>query len=143
MKKAILSIIVMMTLGASFSIAQSNNFLASNVSDHDINYNDHYTNSLDGANYSVATTSKRYDIPESATNLQMNSTTGLLNIAVKSDIKYTKIELFDKKSNTTIQTLEISGSKESVDLSEVDPGTYYMILSNKKGDILSEKLIII
>ena len=133
----------MMTLGASFSIAQSNNLLASNIVDHEVNFNDHYTNSLDGADYSVATTSKNYDIPESATSFRMNTTTGLLNIAVKSNIKYTKIELLNKNSNTTIQTLEINGSKESVDLSEVDPGTYFMILSNKKGDILSEKLIIL
>ena len=133
----------MMTLGVSYSIAQSNNLLVSNFSSSNINSSDLNPFDLNESDITNISTSQSNDIPESASHFQLNTLTNELNINVNSEVVYTKAELLCKTTNTTVQSLQINGGKESVDLTNTNPGTYYMILSNENGDILSEKLIIL
>lgn len=139
MKKAILFMSIMMTLGASYSIAQSNNLIAAN----DLDLDGLNLYKLDNVDYSKSYSSKKYEIPENSSVFQMKSAFNELSINVKSEITYTTAELLSKTDNSTVYDMQINGNKESIDLSQTKPGTYYMILSNEDGDVLSEKITIL
>lgn len=143
MKKAILSMLVMVSLGASYGVAQTNTLLASSFVDPSSNLDDHYPLTIEETDYSESTISKRYDIPSSASIFEMDMSSNELKVHSNSDVIYTTAEILNKDSNTTVQKVQIKGGVESIDLSDVATGSYYMILSNKKGDILSEKITIL
>lgn len=139
MIKSIFTFLCMILLGTSYSNAQSNTLLASNNLDI---INDNNT-ALVVLDESDANTPKYYDIPEEAVTFEMNPSNNQINIAVNNDIKYTKAELLSKESNTTVQTLKLKEDNKTVDVSSVDSGTYYLILSNEEGNVFSEKIIIL
>ena len=143
MKKIILFLLVIMSFGVSYSIAQSNTLTTSTIADHNQSNNDRKSISNEVVNYSEASTPKSYDIPKSAATFRLSSESGLLNIDVNNNVKYTKAELLSKQDNITVQSLQINESSSSVDISKVNAGTYYMILSNKEGDVFSEKITIL
>ncbi len=143
MKKAILSMLVMVSLGASYGVAQTNTLLASSFVDPSSNLDDHYPLTIEETDYSESTISKSYDIPSSASIFEMDMSSNELKVHSNSDVIYTTAEILNKDSNTTVQKVQIKGGVESIDLSDVATGSYYMILSNEKGDILSEKITIL
>jgi len=72
----------------------------------------------------------------------MDPVSNLINIDINNEVIYTKAELLSSETNKTVRTTNLDSDNKSVDLNNIDSGSYYLILSNEKGDVFSEKLII-
>lgn len=124
------------------TFAQSGNLLAANLTDNslylgDMSVTDH------SADVTDVNTTRFYEIPVSAVHFEMDPTTNIIDIDITNKVQYTKAELLSKDTNQTIQNLELNESNNSVDVSNVESGTYYIILSNDEGKVFSEKIIIL
>jgi len=142
MKKTILSSLILITLFAVNSFAQADNLLASNLTDGPSYFED-TMDDINTIDVSDVNTVKNYEIPVAAVSFEMNPSTNVIDIDINNDVKYTKAELLSKDSNETVQSLNIDEDNQSVDISQINSGTYYLILSNEEGKVYSEKLIIL
>lgn len=124
------------------SFAQSNDLLAANLDDNSSYYED-IMNVESSEDVSDLNSTKIYNVPTSAVSIEMNTTTASIDIDFNQNIRYTKAELLSKDTNETLQSLEMDKGNQSVDVSKVSSGTYYLILSNDEGKIFSEKIIIL
>jgi len=139
MKKIIFNIAVLTLLISSYGKAQSNALLASNseMVSFETKLVSESTNSA-----SKKSTPKYYTVPESKVGFQMDPVSNLINIDINNEVIYTKAELLSSETNKTVRTTNLDSDNKSVDLNNIDSGSYYLILSNEKGDVFSEKLII-
>jgi len=139
MKNSILTTIILIAICSSFSFGQSDALLASN----DIESISFDKKSEIRVEMSNANTPKIYTIPQAAVNFDMNPETNVIDIDINNNVNYTKAELLSKDTNQTVQSLNMSAENQSVDVSTVNAGTYYLILSNEEGKVFSEKIIIL
>lgn len=142
MKKIILSSLILIAFFSMNSYAQSNDLLAANL-DNDVSYYDDVMNIESTEDASDANTVKYYNVPKSAVSFEMNLNTSAIDIDINNNVTYTKAELLSRDTNETLQSLEMNEGTQSVDVSKVTSGTYYIILSNDEGKVYSEKIIIL
>jgi len=72
-----------------------------------------------------------------------NETSNTLVVQPKKAISYTRAELISKTTNKTVVDNKLIGGKNKIDLNGIQPDTYMLILTNDKGDISVEEIIII
>ena len=142
MKNSLFSILAMLTLGASLSTAQSNTLFASSDINIEETSNESYLLDNEFEDFNNVSESESYDTPTNSSIIKMH-TIGLLDINVNSNVKYTKAEILNKDSNLIVKSLPMNEGMKSINISELKPGSYYMILSNDSGDVFSEKIIIL
>lgn len=142
MKKIILSNLIFIALFSMKSYAQSNDLLAANL-DNDISFYGDVMNIETSGDVSNINDTKYYDVPQKAVSFEMNLSTTSIDIDINNDEKYTRAELLSKDSNETLQTQKLNENNQSLDLSQVSSGTYYLILSNDEGKVFSEKIIVL
>ena len=124
------------------SFAQSNDLLAANL-DNEGSYYEDVMNIESEEDLSDYNTTKIYNVPASAVSVGINLNSNSIDIDVNNTVKYTKAELLSKDTNETLQSLDMDKDSQSVDVSKVTSGTYYLILSNDEGKVFSEKIIIL
>ena len=73
----------------------------------------------------------------------LNPYNGYLNIVNDNKKQFTKAQFLNESSNKTAFSIKIGSEIKTVDISKYKAGSYVLILSNDKGDILAESFIII
>ena len=83
-----------------------------------------------------------FDISDIDMSTTIDVKTNTLEFDGGENYKYSKIQLTNKETNKTMISRSID-SDYKIDVNLLDPGAYILILSNEKGDIKSEEIIII
>lgn len=83
-----------------------------------------------------------YDISDVDFFSEIDLTTNTLNITLRDIVVYDKAQLTNMETKTTVAKIELDTSNNKMNLQNIKPGKYMLILSNEAGEIRTEELAI-
>lgn len=83
-----------------------------------------------------------FDISDVDMSTTVDIRTNSIDFSGVENHKFTKMQLTDKHTNKMVISREIDADFK-ININEIDRGSYLLILSNKKGDIKSEEIVIL